>query len=146
MKNILVALNLEHNFQKLIDKSVELAEKFNSKIWLIHIADPDPDFVGYEVGPQYIRDSKAEEFKATHAKLQSITETVKKNTGLEAESLLVQGPTVETILEEAKKLNTDLIVIGHESHSFLYKAFVGETSIAVTKDADIPILLVPLQD
>ena len=47
MKNILVTVNFEEKETNiLINKAVELAEKFGSKIWLIHIAAPDPDFVG----------------------------------------------------------------------------------------------------
>ena len=62
MKNILVTVNFEEKETNLlIAKAVELAEKFGSKIWLIHIAAPDPEFVGYEVGPQYIRDHRADE-------------------------------------------------------------------------------------
>ena len=51
MKNILVTIDFKRNDQLLIDKAFQLAESFDSKLWLIHIAAPDPDFVGYEVGP-----------------------------------------------------------------------------------------------
>ncbi len=61
MKNILVTIDFNKNEELLIDKAFQLAESFNSKLWLMHIAAPDPDFVGYEVGPQYIRDSRATE-------------------------------------------------------------------------------------
>jgi len=47
MKNILVTFDFNKNEMLLIDKAFQLAESFNSKLWLMHIAAPDPDFVGY---------------------------------------------------------------------------------------------------
>ncbi len=64
--------------------------------------------------------------------------------GVRAEGLLVQGATVEMLLKEAQKLNTDLIITGHHDHNFLYKAFIGSTSEEIIKESKIPVLMVPL--
>jgi hypothetical protein len=56
MKNISGNIDFTENESLLIDKAFEMAKSFDSKLWLMHIATADPDFVGYEVGPQYIRD------------------------------------------------------------------------------------------
>jgi len=61
MKNILVTIDFDVQTTLLIDSAYKLANAFDSKIWLVHIAAPNPDFAGYEVGPQYIRDSRAHE-------------------------------------------------------------------------------------
>ena len=67
MKNLLVTVTFEEKETSvLLAKAMSIAEKFGSKIWLVHIAAPDPDFVGYEVGPQYIRDHRADELKKQH--------------------------------------------------------------------------------
>lgn len=143
MKNILVTIDFKKNEQLLIDKAFQLAESFDSKLWLIHIAAPDPDFVGYEVGPQYIRDGRAADLRKEHKLLQEYAETIKKN-GVNAEGILVQGATIEMIMKEAKKLNVDLIVAGHYEHNFIYKAFVGSVSAEILKKSNIPVLMVPL--
>ena len=143
MKNILISLDFKANYQKLIDKGMELGGRLNAKIWLLHITAPDPDFVGYGVGPQYIRDVRAEEMRVEHRQLQEISRTAQTR-GIDAEGLLIQGPTVETILEEANKLNIDLIVIGTRDHGFFYKAIIGDTSSDVISESNIPILVVPI--
>ncbi len=143
MKNILVTVDFHDNEQLLIDKALQLAEKFESKIWFIHIAAPDPDFVGYDVGPQYIRDNRATELRTEHKQLEVYAEMFKKK-GVGADGLLVQGATIEMIMEEAKKLHIDLIIAGHQEHSFLYKAFVGSVSGQIVKKSKIPVLIVPL--
>ncbi|MBU2939977.1 universal stress protein [Lacinutrix sp. C3R15] len=143
MKNILVTIDFRSSEQLLVAKAFELAEKFDSKIWLIHIAAPDPDFVGLGVGPQNIRDSRATELRKEHQQLQEYTDTL-KNKGIAAEGLLVQGATIEMIMEKAKKLQIDLIIAGHQEHNFLYNAFIGSVSREIVKKSKIPVLIVPL--
>lgn len=144
MKNILVSIDFDDKEQMLVNKALEFGKAFNAKIWLIHIAAPDPDFVGYDVGPQYIRDARADELKDEHKLLQKFAEHLNQN-NVEAEGLLVQGATTEMIIKEAKKLKTDLIIAGHTKRNFLYQTFIGSISENIIKETDIPVLVVPLK-
>lgn len=144
MKNILVTIDYDKKVGLLIDKAYELAKSFDSKIWLMHIAAPDPDFVGYDVGPQYIRDFRAEDLKKEHRKIQRLASELQEK-GVNAEGLLVQGATIEMIIKESKKLNIDLIIAGHHKHGFFYKAFVGSVSAQIIKKSKLPVLIVPFE-
>ena len=144
MKNILVAIDFDKNIELLIDKAFELGESFDSKIWLMHIAAPNPDFIGYEIGPQYIRDSRAEELRKEHRLLQRYANELQEK-GIDAEGLLMQGATIEMIIIESKKLNIDLIIAGHHEHGFLYNAFVGSVSAQIIKKSKIPVLIIPFE-
>lgn len=143
MKNILVSIDFEEQDHLLLDKGKQLAEKFESKLWLIHISAPQPEFVGYEVGPQYIRDFRADELRNEHRILQQYAQSL-QNHGVHADGLLIQGPTVEMILEEAHELNVDLIIMGSHKHGFLYNLLFADTCTEVLKKTDIPLLIIPL--
>ncbi len=143
MKNILVPIDFEEAYSLLVDQASELAEKFGSKVWLLHVAAPDPDFVGYEPGPQYIRDFRAEDLKEEHRTIDRIARLLGQN-GIEAEGLLIQGATTEMVTNISKKLKVDLVIIGHHEHSLLYEAFIGSRSINIINKLQIPVLLVPL--
>lgn len=143
MKNILVTLDFKDEVDLLIGKAVELAGKFNSKIWLMHVAAPEPEFVSYEPGPQYIRDARAQELREEHRLIQNLTKDL-QNKGLNAEGLLIQGPTIEMILFESKKLNVDLIIAGHHEHGFFYNAFITSTATEIMHKSKIPVLIVPI--
>jgi nucleotide-binding universal stress UspA family protein len=143
MKNILVAIDFEENLEPIIDKAFELAKAFKAKVWLLHIAAPEPYFVGYEVGPQYIRDWRAEDLRKEHKQLQRFTSELEEK-GIDTEGLVIQGATIEMIIDESKKLNVDLIIAGHHEHSFFYNAFVGSVSSQIIKKSKIPVLIVPV--
>jgi nucleotide-binding universal stress UspA family protein len=143
MKNILVTLDLDDQEKLLIDKAFELAKPFEAKIWLLHIAAPEPDFVGYEVGPQYIRDARSNDLRKEHKLIQQYTKEL-QGKGISAEGLLIQGATIEMIMEESEKLNIDLIIAGHHDRSFFFKAFVGSVSSQLIKRSKIPVLTIPI--
>lgn len=143
MKNILVPIDFDGTEQFLIDKAYELAKSFGSKVWLLHVSAPDPDFVGNEVGPQSERDSRAEILREEHRALQGHADSLKSK-GIDATALLIQGPTIEIILEESKKLNIDLLIASHHDHGFLYRALLGSVSNQLIKKSKIPVLVVPV--
>lgn len=59
MKRILLPIDFSDTTSKIVNLGVEIAKKFNSEIILVHVESPEPDFVGYEPGPQVQRDSVA---------------------------------------------------------------------------------------
>jgi len=144
MKNILVPLELNQSDleKRIINETISLAKSLNAKCWLIHVAAPEPDFVGYDVGPQYIRDELAEDLREEHREIQNIALQFKK-LDIEAQGLLIQGATAEMIEVEMKKLAIDLLVLGNKKHSFIDVFFSGSVTDQLMDQANIPILLIP---
>jgi len=143
MKNILVAVDLEKGTLQLINTATSLAEKNNSKVWVLHIAEPEPDFVGNEAGPRYIRVNRAKELRSEHKLVHRYTERLKTK-NIKAEGLLIAGATVDMIMQEINKLKIDFVIIGHRKHSFLYKMFFPSTDTAVIKKSKVPVLVIPV--
>ena len=143
MKNILVAVEVGGNDQPLLDQASALAEKFDSKVWIVHVAAPEPDFVGYDSGPKYIRKTLADELREEHKALHSYSENLRAQ-HIDAESLLVQGPTVETIFDEVQKLEADLLILGSHKHNFLKRVFGQEVCREIIEQSKTPMLIIPL--
>ncbi len=143
MNNILVAVDLDRNDGLMLEWAVSLGQKYHCKLWIVHIAAPDPDFVGYDVGPEYIREGREKELNAEAMRLLELSSRAQA-AGVEAESLLVKGPTVELIEQEIQKLGIDLLVIGSHRHGLLYTTLVGHTSSKLIRHQTVPILIIPL--
>ncbi len=142
MKNIVAAVDFSPVSEQVLRHAQALAKGLGGKVWLIHAAAPDPDFVGFKTGPQYIRDHRAEQLRKEHADLQGMAAGL-RDAGIEAEALLVQGPTAETILAEAARLNADMIAIGSHGRGALYRALVGSVCEQVMRESAVPLLIVP---
>jgi nucleotide-binding universal stress UspA family protein len=144
LDNVLVAVDLSDVSANLIEQAKKVADKKDSKIWLIHVAATNPDFVGLEVGPQYIRDNVAEELKEDHREIQEFAEALRM-AGYNAEGLMIQGPEADVLLNEMDRLKADMMIIGSHGHSSLYDLFVGSVCKEVLKKANRPVMVVPTE-
>ena len=142
MKNFLVAVDFSPDSEAVLSVASKFAQGLGARITLLHVAAPDPAFVGFEAGPQTVRDSRAEELRAEHTQLRHWAEKL-QGEGVDAATRLVQGPTVEGIVAEAEKLDVDCIVVGAHGKGPLARMVLGSVSQGVLHTSPIPVLLVP---
>jgi nucleotide-binding universal stress UspA family protein len=139
---ILIAVDFSQASSSIFSVARKYASLLSADCWLIHAADPEPYFIGYEPGPQSIRDAVAKRFRNEHKLLQNEADEMKKM-GLNVTALLVQGPFAETILREAENLKVDLIIIGSHGHSAVHHLILGSVGQEILKNAKCPVLIVP---
>jgi nucleotide-binding universal stress UspA family protein len=142
IRQILVALDLGERADSVVEHAARLARSFGAELTLLHVAAPDPDFVGFEAGPDTVRGTRAKELREEHRGLQARAEALRSQ-GFAARALLLQGPTLETIVKEARRSGADLLVAGLERHGALYRLFVGSTAAELLRLAPCPLYLVP---
>lgn len=142
MKRILVPIDLSPETDRVLDQAAALATVLQDRLVLLHVAAPDPDFVGFGAGPDTVRKHMADRYHEEHRAVQAAAERLRTG-GLEVTAMVVQGPTVETILHEAGKLGADLIVMGSHGHGAVYHLLVGSVSEGVLRHSTVPVLLVP---
>ncbi len=140
--DILVPIDFSSVTEEVLGHAQVVSGAFAGKLWLLHVAAPDPDFVGYSAGPQSVRDQMAKIFHQEHKQLQAEAEKL-RDAGIDATAVLAQGPTIETIMEEADRLNVDMIVLGSHGHGAMYQLLVGSVSEGVLHRATCPVLIVP---
>lgn len=140
--NYLVPIDFSEATATVMTAIAKLGRPGEDKIWLLHVAEPDPAFVGYEAGPDVVRGQVADEYKREHKEIQKLSESLRKK-GFDCKGLLIQGPVVETILESARKAKADMIAMGSHGHSAVYQILVGSMSEGVLHKSPIPVLFVP---
>ena len=143
MKTILVPVDFSDVSTRVVETARRFAAAFGSRIVLLHVAEPEPEFVGFEPGPVVVRSTVAQDFRAEHQRLEELKRHLAAGEGTEIVALQVQGPTVEKILAEAKQQQADLIVLGSHGHGALYHLLAGSVAAGVLKSARCPILVVP---
>lgn len=140
LKSILVAYDFSDYSDKALECAIMLAKVFEARIWLIHVADPEPDFVGFGAGPDAVRKNVANELKDDHRRLQLIAEGIEDN-DIQITPISIQGSIVETINAQAQKLDADLIVIGHKGKNKLETALIGSVSKQIISSTSRSVLV-----
>lgn len=140
---VLVGVNLDPPVDEVLRESVELAIALGANLHIVHVASPEPDFVGYDVGPESVRKAVADSLRDEHRALKVAKEYAEAK-GLYCTSRTLQGPTAEKLLLEASKVGAHYLVVGtSKSRTVTGRALMGSTSKLVVRSSKIPVVVVP---
>lgn len=144
MKNILMTIeNCETTTvtSPLVEKTLELANAFSSKVWILHIVPPSLQSP-YNVDNLVFRREVAAELHEEHDFLQHLSKCMRKK-NVDVTALLVQGPILSTILHESERLAIDLAILGCHKHGLLYSALMDNTDESLLAKCVRPVMFVP---
>lgn len=142
--NILVSVDFSDATPRILRAAGRLTRALSGKLWLLHVAEPEPEFVGYEAGPDVVRDQVAREYRDEHRRIQEYADAM-RDEGLAVTALLIRGAIVETVIAEAERLDADLLIVGSHGYGAVYDLLVGSVSRGILKHAEIPVLVVPVR-
>jgi nucleotide-binding universal stress UspA family protein len=142
---ILVAVDLSDATARVVQVAERIAGPMSGVVRLLHVAEAEPDFVGFDAGPDVVRDQVAKEYRDEHRGVQAYAESL-RDANIDAKALLIKGPIIETILNEAKRFEADLLIVGSHGFGALYDLLVGSSSRGLLKDTEIPVLVVPIRE
>jgi nucleotide-binding universal stress UspA family protein len=142
MSRVLVCVDLSEVTDAVVEQGVMIAGALGAEVRLLHVGAPDPDFVGYAAGPDTVRDDVARTLREEHRALDRLVARFQA-ASVVAKHLMVQGPTVSTILEQAERFGANLIVLGSHGHGALFTLVAGSVTQGVLHAATVPVLVVP---
>lgn len=142
MKTILVPVDFSDGVPDVLETAATQAKAFGARVILLHVVAPEPEFIGYEPGPQSVRDSLARQLVQEHKDLHDLQKHLAAK-GLEATALVVQGYPVDKIVAEAEKMDAGLVVMGSHGHGALRHLLVGSVTEGVMRKVGCPVLVVP---
>ena len=141
---ILAAIDLERGTDHLLREVRRYAKALGAVVDIVHVAPPDPDFIGYQVGPNHVRENVARRLRTEHRDTQKYGAELAADGIAVDHSLTVQGSTLSTILEHARKLKPDLLILGSHHHGLLYRVWYGDVAKQAVDRTPCNLLIVPV--
>ncbi|HSJ02529.1 MAG: universal stress protein [Verrucomicrobium sp.] len=143
MKTLVALVDFSDLTFKVLKQAHTLAKAFDSHVIILHVVPLEPTVIGIGVAaPTILREPTDEEVAEDQEKLASLGESLTKF-GVNASTRQLRGATVDTVVNEAKRLDADLILMGSHGHGSLYNLLVGTATTGVLKSATCPVLVVP---
>ena len=151
MKKILIALDYAPTAQKVAEIGFSLGENQPAEVTLLHVIedptyyastvyDPIMGFGGY-ANLDLLHPDIIDELKNTSlAFLEKTKQHLADNT---IKTLVKEGSTAQSILEVAKELNADIIVMGSHSRRWLENILMGSITEHVLHHTAIPLFIIP---
>ncbi|MGD9339987.1 MAG: universal stress protein [Chromatiales bacterium] len=142
---LLVAVDFSDPTGLILRVASRLGKSLDASVWVVHAAEPEPDFVGYDAGPEVVRGQVAKELREEHRRLQECADQLRE-AGVDARAVLVRGPTVEALLAMAEKQGADLIIVGSHGRGVIAGMLLGSVSQGLIRARRWPVTVVPVSN
>ena len=143
--NILAAVDLSPATAKVIEAARGVADLTGARIYVLHVVESEPDFIGHDADPEVLRARVVADFPLEHQRVQALVKKL-QDEGLDAIDWLVRGPAVEMTLKIADKLDAGLLVVGTHGHGAVYDVLIGSFSSGIIRKTKLPVLVVPIRE
>lgn len=151
IKKILYATDLSENSSYAFLYAIDMANKHDAKIVILHAVEPIPGYAQVYVDDkdEFKRKQHDEMAQSIEKHLQGFCKKAEAQTGapcveLVSKIIVTAGHPPEEILNAAEKEGCDVIVIGSHGKGFLTHAFLGSVSNAVLHRTQKPVFTIPL--
>jgi nucleotide-binding universal stress UspA family protein len=152
IKKILYATDLSKNSSYAFYYAVKLAQKFDSKLTILHAIEPVPAYVeAYAVSVLERIEKRDQQKSVEHVQnlLKEFCKKMETETGspcllLVSKILVRVGHPPDEILNVANEEGCDVILLGSHGKGFLKQAFLGSVSSAVLHRSSKPVFVIPI--
>lgn len=151
MKKILIAMDYNPTAQKVAEGGFSLAKSMNAEVTLLHVIT-DPVFYatsGYspimgfngftDVSPMVL--DSIEGLK--NAALQYLEKSKQHLGDKTIQTMVKEGDFAETIMDTAKEIHADIIVLGSHSQKWLENIVMGSVTEKILHHSKIPLFIIP---
>ncbi len=144
MKTILVATDFSETSASALKFANMLRQRLSAQLFIVHVFDMKPTFIS-TVSIAYARLEEVA-FEEYRTKLsQFCTKHLGKDPATLGLSLIVTENSIASsgILENAEKINADIIVVGTKGSTLLKDLFIGSTASSLIDKSYVPLIMVP---
>lgn len=156
VRTILYATDLGLYAPYVLQHALGLARSFNARLYVVHAVEPIGLFAE-SVLKTYLDEERMHELRTSGlstvmASIETrVLEGFRDELGEMSDDLdlisgvrVVQGDPPLMILEEAQKLDVDLLVVGSHSHGTDMDIPMGRTALRLVQLSEVPVYMVPM--
>jgi len=135
---IVVGFDGSSGSRKALQAAIRLAREQGARVWTVGVEERLPRYAATidEV------DEERETANAYFARLGAEAKTAADEAGVPLEGIVRVGHAAKVLVDIARELDADLVVIGHTGHSDLWGTFLGTTADKVMRHAPCSVLVV----
>ncbi|WP_020677205.1 universal stress protein [Geopsychrobacter electrodiphilus] len=152
IKNILYATDLSSGSTHVFRYALSLARRYQAQVSILHVVEPLTTFgqslvelhISHQVSENLHAEIRTQLLDKLKERLRSFCEQEACATeeNLVADILVLEGRPAATIIEQARVIQADIIVMGTHQHSAVGEALLGTTAHKVLHSSALPTLLI----
>ncbi|MBK1832533.1 universal stress protein [Roseibacillus ishigakijimensis] len=143
MKRILAAIDFSDVSSEVLAQTAALAQATGAQVTLVHGIEQLAAF--YDIYGYTIPDVTSFE---THARQRAQKALEERAQELQLspdryQTRVLTGPLVDSLIDCAREIDADLIVLGSHGHGIVARMLLGSTAQRIVNEAVLPSLIVP---
>lgn len=151
MKKILIALDYFPTAQQVAEDGFALAQSMKAEVVLLHVVTDPVYYSSTAYSPIMGFGSYSDidlmqldiDDGLKKASQDFLDDTRRHLDSSSIETIVEEGDVADSILETAKKINADLIVMGSHSRQWLEEVIMGSVTAKVLHHTAIPVFIIP---
>ena len=144
IKRVLIAMDYDETSQIVAEAGFSIAKAMDAETILLHVISEHPVYYSTYT---YMRELSVDFVSDLKKSTQHFLDKAKKHLGDETiKTVLKEGEIAFSIVETAKELNVDIIVMGSHSRKWLENIILGSAAEDVLKRTTIPLFIVPTKN
>lgn len=153
MKKVLIAIDYNPTAQHVAKKGYELARSMNAQIILLHVVADYTYYSALDYSPIMGFDSfsnlgilQTDTVTELQRAAQDYLDKTKQylGGGDSIQTLVKDGDSGQAIVDAAKELDVDVIVMGSHSRRGLEKILMGSVAEKVLRNSSLPLFIIPV--
>ena len=150
IKKILYATDLSKNASYAFSYAISLAIQHDAKISIIHVHEKITSNAEVELTTGDYESAKIKLMEILKSRIAEYDELEKFDgciyTKLVDQIIIKSGMPVESILQQTKNEDYDLVVMGTHGHGILFSTFIGSNAQKMIQQSKVPVLVVRIPD
>ncbi len=151
VKKVLIALDYNPTAQKVAEVGFSFAKAMNAEIILLHVISDPVYYYSTEYSPimgfnGFMETSQIQMDSGDGLKQAALHFLDKSRQHLgdkSIQTLLKEGDFAESILQTAKELHADVIILGSHSRKWLENIVMGSVTEKVLRHTPVPLFIIP---
>ncbi len=151
MKKVMIALDYDPSSIKVAEKGYALAKTMGAEVILVHVLLEPVYYSSVEYSPimgfndyMHIESFQTDTIQGLKKAAQHFLDKTKHHLADETiVTIIKEGETADSILQEAKSLKADVIVLGTHSRKWLENILVGSVAESVLQHSTTPLFIIP---
>jgi len=151
VKKVLIALDYNPTAQKVAEEGFSIAKAMKAEVVLLHVISDPVYYSSTEYSPimgfNGFLDSGLMHLESTDglnkAALHFLDKTREHLGDKSIKTTLKEGDFADSILNTAKEVNADIIILGSHSRKWLENVLMGSVTEKVLRHTSIPLFIIP---
>jgi nucleotide-binding universal stress UspA family protein len=141
VKHILIPVDFSETALLAVDHGTHMAKLFGAELFLVHVNEAL--IYSTAVSDTYPQPgSNAGTDSAHQLKLNQLSDSIFQKTGIKCKTRIVEGNVADAIVEYAKQISSDVILMGTHGISGIKEFFMGSNAFSVVSEAPCAVITI----